>query len=498
MFFLIQYSIVSARLLQSWGHAPRRTLWYASTFCWMVVSVDEVLSLVHNLESGKSAGLDGLNGECLKYADAILSVLLSFCFTCMFKHSYLPSAMLDSVIIPLVKNKCGDLSDTRNYRPIAISCIVSKILENVILQRIEEYLWTTDNQFGFKAHHSTDLCVYALTEFIEYFKNRSTSVYVAFLDASKAFDKINHWLLFKKLIERQMPLYLVTILCYWYRHQEMFVRWGSSLSTGFRVTNGVRQGGVLSPLLFNVYINDLSIQLSQTGIGGSIDGKFVNHMIYADDLCVISLSSSGLQSLLNICTDYCQLHDLTFNAKKSVCMFFRSSVNKQCGLADTFISGTMCEFANEVKYLGVMINSSLKTTIDVKRQTRNFYSRANLLIRNFRHCTDNVKCYLFQSYCTSMYCCQLWFNSTKGSIKKLRTRNNSALRRFLVISKPYSASQMFVSRGILSFDELLRKSIYRFVERIDNSTNSIIHACLSSSVFLYSPIRKWWSSLLYV
>ena len=180
----------------------------------MVVSVDEVLSLVHNFESGKSAGLNGLNGECLKYVDAILSVLLSFCFTCMFKHSYLPSAMLDSVIIPLVKNKCGDLSDTSNYRPIAISCIVSKILENVILQRIEEYLWTIDSQFGFKAHHSTDLCVYALTEFIEYFKNRSTSVYVAFLDASKAFDKINHWLLFKKLIERQMPLYLVTILCY--------------------------------------------------------------------------------------------------------------------------------------------------------------------------------------------------------------------------------------------------------------------------------------------
>ena len=464
----------------------------------MHVTVNEVLSLVHSLESGKSAGLDGLNGECLKYADVILSVLLSFCFTCMFKHSYLPSAMLDSVIIPLVKNKCGDLSDISNYRPIAISCIVSKIFENVILLRIEEYLWTTDNQFGFKAHHSTDLCVYALTEFIEHFKNRSTSVYLAFLDASKAFDKINHWLLFKKLIERQMPLYLVTILCYWYRHQVMFVRWGSSLSTGFRVTNGVRQGGILSPLLFNVYINDLSIRLSETGIGGSIGGKFVNHMIYADDLCVISLSSSGLQSLLNICTEYCQLHDLTFNAKKSVCMFFRSSVNKQCGLSDIFISGSICEFSNEVKYLGVMINSSFKTTIDVQRQTRNFYARANLLIRNFRYCTDNVKCYLFQSYCTSMYCCQLWFNSTKGSLKKLKTSYNSALRRFLMISKPYSASQMFVSRGILSFDELLRKSIYRFVERIENSTNSIIHACLSSSVFLYSPIRKWWSSLLYL
>ena len=108
--------------------------------------------------------------------------------------------------------------------------------------------------------------------------------------------------------ERQMPLYLVTMLCYWYRHQVMFVRWGSSLSTGFQVINGESQGGVLSPLLFNVYINDLSIRLSEIGIGGSIGSKFVNHMIYADDLSVISLSSSGLQSLLNICTEYCQLH----------------------------------------------------------------------------------------------------------------------------------------------------------------------------------------------
>ena len=73
---------------------------------------------------------------------------------------------------------------------------------------------TTDNQFGFKSGHSTDLCVYALTEFIEYLKRRSTSVYVAFLDASKAFDKINHWALFKKVLNRCVLIYLVKVLCY--------------------------------------------------------------------------------------------------------------------------------------------------------------------------------------------------------------------------------------------------------------------------------------------
>ena len=98
--------------------------------------------------------------------------------------------------------------------PIALYSVISKVFENVILYRLEQYLRTTNNQFGYKAGHSTDLCVYTLTEFIEYFKGRSTSVHVAFLDANKAFDKINHWILFIKLIARRVPIYLVKVLCF--------------------------------------------------------------------------------------------------------------------------------------------------------------------------------------------------------------------------------------------------------------------------------------------
>ena len=88
--------------------------------------------------------------------------------------------MLDSVIVPLVKNKNDDLSNMNNYRLIALSSVIFKVFENVILHRIEEYLWTRDNQVGFKAGQSVDLCVYVLTEFIENFKGCSTSIYVAF------------------------------------------------------------------------------------------------------------------------------------------------------------------------------------------------------------------------------------------------------------------------------------------------------------------------------
>ena len=77
--------------------------------------------------------------------------------------------MIKFIIVPLVKNECGNLADKNNYRPIALSSIASNVVEHVILCRLEEYLWPIDNQFGFKPSHSTDLCVYALTNFFGVF-----------------------------------------------------------------------------------------------------------------------------------------------------------------------------------------------------------------------------------------------------------------------------------------------------------------------------------------
>ena len=138
----------------------------------------------------------------------------------------------------------------------------------------------------------------------------------------------------------------------------------------------------------------------------------------------------------------------------------------------------------------------LKMSIDVSRQTRKFYAQANMLLRNFRYRSVDVKCMLFKSYCTNMYCCPLWFNST-SSIKKLKASCSGVLRRLLLIDKPYSASEMFVTHHIPSFYELLSKCIYGFRERISHSANKIIKACLSPIVFIHSPIRQWWRSVLY-
>ena len=74
-----------------------------------------------------------------------------------------------------------------------------------LLVKLEKYLYSSDYQFGFKPKHCTDLCIYTLTEVIAFYKSQSSSVYVCFMDAAKAFDRVNHWTLFTKLIDRGMP-----------------------------------------------------------------------------------------------------------------------------------------------------------------------------------------------------------------------------------------------------------------------------------------------------
>ena len=178
-------------------------------------------------------------------------------------------------------------------------------------------------------------------------------------------------------------------------------------------------------------------------------------------------------------------------------MFFKSAVNRRCDTTDLVLSSKAIGFVQETKYVCVTLNSQLKTSIDVSRQTRKFYTEANMLLRNFRYCFVDVKCMLFRSYCTNMYYCSLWFNSTSSSIKKFKASYNGVLRHLLLIVKPYSAGEMFVAHNIPSFYELLRKCINSFRERISHSANKIIKAYLSPIVFIHSPIRQWWRSVFY-
>ena len=102
---------------------------------------------------------------------------------------------------------------------------------------------------------------------------------------------------------------------------------------------------------------------------------------------------------------YCAMHSITFNVKKSVCMFFRCSMNKTCDITNVVLSGNIIDYVHKTKYLGILLHSDMKISIahDVCRQTSKFYAHANTLLRNFRYCADDVKCMLFCSFCTNIY-----------------------------------------------------------------------------------------------
>ena len=159
----------------------------------MIVSSRVTSKLISELESGKSSGHDHISPESLKFASNRLSVLLSLCFSVCLSHGHLPLDIIKTTIVPIVKNTCGNISESNNYRPIALATIISKLFESILLLKCEDYLSTCSNQFGFKKGHSTDLCIYMyeLKEYFEYNKNRNTSVFVTMLDASKAFDRVN-------------------------------------------------------------------------------------------------------------------------------------------------------------------------------------------------------------------------------------------------------------------------------------------------------------------
>ena len=168
-------------------------------------------------------------------------------------------------MIPLIKDSRGKKQCSDNYRALTIGTGLSKLLDIVIKNQQTDKLRTSDLQFGFKEKSSTTICTFTVLETIEYYKSKGSNVHVLLLDASKAFDRVNYIKLFEKLLNKGMCPLTVRLLLNMYTKQKLQVKWNNHLTQKFDVTNGVRQGGVLSPLLFSVYVDELLEKLKKQG-----------------------------------------------------------------------------------------------------------------------------------------------------------------------------------------------------------------------------------------
>jgi len=123
----------------------------------------------------------------------------------MFAHGFISREVMSVIISPIVKKKNLDDSDSANYRPIALASVFSKIIELVILKECGIFLQTTDNQFGYKKGVGAEFAVYTVKQVAHYYLRRSTPVFAAYLDATKAFDIVNQFSLLKKMCNRNIP-----------------------------------------------------------------------------------------------------------------------------------------------------------------------------------------------------------------------------------------------------------------------------------------------------
>jgi hypothetical protein len=458
----------------------------------------EVKDAIKNLKPGKAPGCDCLSSEHFKYASDRLSVLLSLIFNCMIIHGVIPKSLMKTILVPVIKDKKGDITDMDNYRPIALTTVTSKLLEILILERFSSQLnCSSNNQHGFKAHHSTDTCVFIFKQIVQYYKDLSSPVYVCFLDASKAFDRVNHYKLFQKLLTK-LPKIIVRLLMYWYAMQDCIIRWGGSYSTSFKVSNGVRQGGILSPILFNLYIDDLSVALHGVDAGCNLNGVCLNHLIYADDTVLLAPSPTGLQKLITICEKFAVEHSIIYNVKKTSCMCFLPKCLSKLHVVQVKLNGRLLKYVDVQKYLGIVINQDFNDDNDICRQMRAIYCRGNTLVKRFSCCTPDVKNSLFQSYCSNLYGAHLWYNFHKNILNKTKVAYNNVFRFLHKLPRSGSISQAMVSCKILTFNELLRKACTSFIQRLSTTENTCVNAIFNSLWFCTSQLNKRWNNLAFM
>lgn len=242
-----------------------------------------VSSAIQSLKAGKARGSEGLCAENIMFGGEKLNYLLCLFFNSAIVHGFLPQKLMNVQIVPILKKPHLDKEKVGNYRPIAIASIISKVMEKITLILNEKLFVTTANQFGYKKRVGTETAIFTLKHVAHNYLRNDTPVYIAYLDATKAFDLVHHWTLLRKLIDRGVDFLTIRILCYWFRNQFFVVRWGSILSSPFPVRNSCRQGGLLSPYLFAIYVDRLSEKLSESGLGCHIGNIIINHLSFADD-----------------------------------------------------------------------------------------------------------------------------------------------------------------------------------------------------------------------
>ena len=243
---------------------------------------------------------------------------------------------------------------------------------------------------------------------------RGTAVTACLLDCSKAFDKCRFDKLFSKLITKGLPAIVVRVLVFVYEEQTGWVKLAGKRSTSFKLTNGTRQGSVLSPILFSVYLDDLLKELRHLQLGCHIGGYWLGGCGYADDLILMAPSRDVLQRRLQVCEAYAGEHNLVFSTdpvpskSKTKCMLFCGRLGRVKYPAPLQLAGEELPWVETAEHLGHTLSQLTNMEKDRHRARGRFISNTIDVREKLSFAPPNLKMKAVQVMCIYAYGSMLW------------------------------------------------------------------------------------------
>ena len=430
----------------------------------------QIKNAVINLKGNNKEFNSSLTSNALKNGTDMLFLYLSFLFTVMISHGFSNDVFNTIIFNPILKNARKNRCDSDNYRAIALNSMFSKLLDYIVLDYFKEELCSSDFQFAYKSDFSTTLCTFLVKETIEYYINNNSNVFATFLDCSKAFDCVKHDKLFEILMNRGICPLIIRLLINLYINMRGVVKWNSHYSEEFEVYNGIKQGGVLSPTLFSLYIDELVKMVHGTKLGcyvGNLPSSSI--FVYADDIVLLSPTHYGMRNLISICENFCYSSGLMFNPDKCVSMFFNKD-SKDYNLNEFLINNCAIRFVDKFKHLGHEIKSNSATFL-IESILSDIKSKTNGILNNFNFAAFDTKMKLFTSYCNSYYGSIL---CTIHQLDKVNTTWKVCLRKVLNLN-PRTRSYLLpaISNSLNAKAEIEKRMLTFFIQGFNHCSYTI-------------------------
>lgn len=440
---------------------------FKSSFFLRPTTTEEVSAVIHSLKNNKAPGFDNINSSVVKKIAPNIINVLTYLYNFSLSTGEFPQCLKKANVIPIFKR--GDCSDPNCYRPISLLSVFAKILEKIVKSRLMEFLnknnYFSSNQFGFREGMSTEDALLTFMENVYSSINQNKKVSALFIDLTKAFDTVDHGVLFEKLWwtgVRGLPLNWFTS---YLSRREQSVRIGMCLSDPGSLEYGVPQGSVLGPILFLIYMNDLC--------NGRFNGRLV---AFADDTAFI-YEHQNLNSLYDAMNEDLYFLRLWFDknymilSEKTKFMLF--SLRKDLKFDEPLkFHGSDCRSLNNgnnccnclvidqvsnIKYLGLVIDSQLSWRDHVNKLKRELYIslRKFYLLNQMCH-RNNVLVNVYHALVGSRLCYGLtcWGGTYNSTLYPLSIFQKRFIRVISGMGKFEHTWPAFVSMKILPLRHL--------------------------------------------